>query len=124
MSHLSKIEIIINDLPALKSACNKMGLEFHENQNQFAWYDGQSPCTHAIRVPGATYEVGVIQKDNIFELSWDNWSSGGLIQKLGENAGLLKKQYSLERVKNEAKTKRYRVKEKTIQNGTRLVLTT
>jgi len=57
-------------------------------------------------------------------LAWDNWSSGGLVQKLGENAGLLKKQYSMERVRNEAREKRYKVREQSIQNGTRMVLTT
>lgn len=124
MSHLSKIEIIINDLKALKSACRKMGLEFRENQARFKWYDGESQCHHAIHVPGARYEVGVIQNGNTFELAWDNWSSGGLVQKLGENAGLLKKQYSLERIRNEAGKKRYHVKEAPIKNGTRLVLTT
>jgi len=124
MSHLSKIEIVINDLRALITACQKMGLEFRENQARFKWYDGESQCTHAIRVPGARYEVGVIQNGSTFELAWDNWSSGGLVQKLGENAGLLKKQYSMERVRNEAREKRYKVREQSIQNGTRMVLTT
>lgn len=124
MSHISKIEIEINDLNALKKACQVMGLEFAENQKSFTWYSGKNPCSHAIKVPGANYEVGIIQNNNKYELQWDNWSSGGLVSVLGDNACHLKKHYSLERVKNEARKKRYQVKEQNITGGTRLILTT
>lgn len=123
MSHLSKIEIQINDLQALKQACQVMGLQFKENQRTFKWYNGTSPCTHVIKVPGALYEIGVIKNGELYELQCDFWSTGGL-NVLGQNGNLLKKHYSLERVKNEARKKRYRIQEKPIQNGTRLVLTT
>lgn len=123
MSHISRIEIEINDLQALKQACKVMGLNFCENKRTFQWYQGQGRCDHAISVPGARYEVGVIAKDQSFELQWDDWHSGGLVQKLGQNACNLRKHYSLERVKNEARKKRYQVNEKKIDNGTRLILT-
>ena len=122
MSHISKIEVQINDLEALKQACKNLGLEFRENQTHFRWYLGYGNCTHVIRVPGATYEVGIVQKGETYELLWDDFYSGGLVQKLGNNACHLKKEYSLERVKNEAKKKRYNVTEQQMQNGIRLVL--
>jgi hypothetical protein len=124
MSHLSKIEIQINDLQALKQACQAMGLEFMENQKSFVSYQGSSPCTHAIKVPEARYEIGVMQTGKTYELQCDFWSVGGLQRVLGENGNLIKKHYSLERVKNEAKKKRYRIQEQPIQNGARLILTT
>jgi len=124
MSHLSKIEIQINDMQALKQACRVMGLEFAENHRQFKWYNGFSPCEHVIRVPGASYELGVIRNGQNYELQCDFWSVGGLQRVLGENGNLIKKHYSLERVKNEAKKKRYRIQEQPIQNGARLILTT
>jgi hypothetical protein len=124
MSHLSKIEIQINDMQALKQACQVMGLEFAENHRQFKWYNGFSPCEHVIRVPGASYELGVIRNGQTYELQCDFWSTGGLQDRLGHNGNLLKKHYSLERVKNEARNKRYHIKEQPIQNGTRLILTT
>lgn len=124
MSHISKIEVEINDLQALKQACKVLNLEFVENQKSFQWYQGQGQCTHVIRVPGARYEVGVVQKGNTYELLWDSWYSGGLVQTLGENACTLRQKYTLERVKNEARLKKYQVKEQTIQGGTRLILTT
>lgn len=123
MSHISKIEIEINDLQALKKACQVMGLEFAENQRSFTWYSGKNPCSHAIKVPGANYEVGIIQNGKTYELQWDNWSTGGLVSVLGENACNLRKHYSLERVKAEAKRNRYHIREKNISGGTRLILT-
>lgn len=123
MSHISKIEIQINDLEALKQACKKLDIEFVRNQNRFIWYNGEAKCDHVIRVSGAKYEIGVIKNKNTFELHWDNWIYGGLTEKLGENASRLKKEYSIARVKNEAKKKRYTVSERKIANGTRLVMT-
>ena len=52
-------------------------------------------CYHAIQIPGASYEIGVVQKDNEWKLLWDFYSSGGLQQKLGKEAGLLKQAYSM-----------------------------
>lgn len=122
MSHISKIEVQINDLKALENACDKLGLKFLQNKKSFAWYNGRGKCTHAISVPGASYEIGVVQKGNAYELLWDDWHSGGLGQKLGKNASRLIKEYSMERVKIEARKKRYRVQEQNIENGTRLIL--
>ena len=123
MSHLSKIEIQINDLQALKQACQVMGLEFAENQRQFKWYNGLSPCDHVIRVPGASYELGIIRNGKNYELQGDFWNAGGLVNRLGPNGNLLKQHYSMERVKNEARKKRYSIREQPIQNGIRLILT-
>ena len=123
MSHLSKIEIQINDLQALKQACQVMGLEFMENQRQFKWYNGLSPCDHVIRVPGASYELGIIRNGKNYELQGDFWNAGGLVNRLGPNGNLLKKHYSLERVKNVGRREGYSIREQPIQNGTRLILT-
>lgn len=124
MSHISKIEMEINDLQALKQACQILGAEFIANQRTYKWYSGQNPCSHVIRVPGASYEVGVIQKGKAYELEWDEYSPGGLVSTLGHNACHLRKHYSLERVKNEARKKRYQIQEQAISGGTRLILTT
>ncbi len=124
MSHISKIEMEINDLQALKQACQIIGAEFIANQRTYRWYSGQNPCNHVIKVPGANYEVGVVQKDKTYELQWDEYSLGGLVSTLGPNACHLRKHYSLERIRNEARKKCYHVKEQNITGGTRLILTT
>jgi hypothetical protein len=138
MSHISKIELVIHSLDDLKDACQKLGFQFMENQKTFKWYGrwvGDSPvpegvkvedigkCNHAIRVPGCEYEVGVIRRDNHYILLWDHWHAGGLEQKIGPNAGILKQAYTVARVRKEARRKGYRVREKIMDQGIRLVLT-
>ena len=80
-------------------------------------------CDHAIRVPGCAYEVGVIKRGDHYILLWDYYSAGGLVQKIGPNAGILKQAYTVARVRKEARQKGYRIREKKIDQGVRLVLT-
>ena len=138
MSHVAKIELEINDLDALKAACQRLGLEFRCGQTSYAWYGeyvGDYPlpegltvqdlgkCDHAIHVPGAGYEVGILKRNNKYLLLWDFWSEGGLERALGRNAGRLKQAYAIERTRHEALRKGYRMTECGTQNGVRLVLT-
>ncbi len=138
MSHIAKIELEINDLETLKKACERLGLEFIENQKTYQWYgtwvgDSEMPegitvndlgkCDHAIRVPGAQYEIGIVSKGRKYILLWDFWHQGGLEQKLGKNAGRLKQAYAVERVRKEARLKGYRICEQKTDKSVRLVLT-
>ena len=138
MSHISKIELVIHCLEDLKDACRQLGFEFVKNQKTFKWYGrwvGDTPlpegvkiedigkCDHAIRVPGCEYEVGVIKRGEHYVLLWDYYYAGGLIERIGANAGKLKQAYTVSRVRKEARRKGYRVLEKRIDQGVRLVLT-
>jgi hypothetical protein len=140
LSHISTIELEITDLDALKDACQRLGFEFQENKHTFAWYgywvgkyplpEGMTPedlgrCNHAIQVPGAEYEVGVIKRDHHYILFWDSWRAGGLEKEsaLGKGAKRLKQAYAIERIKNEARKKNFRLHEKKIDQGVRLTLT-
>ena len=137
MSHIAKIELEINDTDTLKLACERLGLEFIENQTTYSWYGtwlGDTPlpegitasdlgkCNHAIRVPGAQYEIGIVKRDRKYILLWDFWNQGGLEQKLGKIAGRLKQAYTIERVRKEAKLKGHRICEQKTNQGIRLVL--
>lgn len=117
MSHLAKIELEINDLTALKKACQRMGMEFRQTQKTFRWYGREpAPCDHAISIPGAAsmaYEIGVIKNGKNFELQCDFWDRQ-LKAKIGENGGLFKQAYALEKAKLEAIKKGYSVKERRI----------
>lgn len=138
MSHVAKIELEINDLDALKAACQRLGLEFCCGQTTYRWYGefvGDHPlpegltvqdlgrCDHAIRVPGASYELGVLKRNGKYLLLWDFWGEGGLERVLGRNAGKLKQAYAIERTRREAMRKGYRITESKTRNGVRLVLT-
>ena len=138
MSHISKIELVIHSLEDLKDACRQLGFEFIKNQKTFKWYGrwvGDTPlpeginiedlgkCDHAIRVPGCNYEVGVVKRGDHYTLLWDYYSAGGLEPKIGPNAGKIKQEYTVARVKKKARIKGYRVLEKKIDQSIRLVLT-
>lgn len=138
MSHISKIEVEIHSLEYLKAACEKLGLQFVENQKTFRCYERRvvnrasadrmmpeeiGKCDHAICVPGCRYEIGIIYRDNRYLLFWDNWHVGGLESKIGKNAGLLKQAYTIESIRREARLKGYLITEIKIKQGIRLMLT-
>ena len=137
MSHISKIELEIQSLEDLKLACRRLGFAFVENQKTYRWYGrwvGDSPlpeginqddlgkCDHAINVPECSYEIGVVKRGSKYILLWDAWQTGGLEQKIGKDAGILKQAYTIERIKREAKLKHYQVREVRKDQSIRLVL--
>ena len=119
MSHISKIELQVNDLSVLGSACARLGLELIRSKTSFKWYGKDAPCDHAIRVPQADYEIGVIDRDGTYELNCDFYDRN--IEKvIGRNGGLLKQAYAVEKIKIEARRKGYSVLEQKTENGIRL----
>jgi hypothetical protein len=119
MSHISKIELEVNDLGTLSRACSRLGLELIKGQKTFKWFGKDGKCDHAIKVPNADYEIGVIKAGNTFELHCDYYDP--IIGKaIGRNGGLLKQAYAVERTKAEARRKGYTVIEKTTESGIRL----
>jgi hypothetical protein len=120
MSHISKIELEVKDLGTLERACTRLGLELIKGQKTFKWYgqeDGK--CDHAIKVPGANYEIGVIKAGNALELQCDYFENA-IGKAIGQTGGLLKQAYAVERTKTEARRKGYTVIEKTTDSGIRL----
>ena len=63
MSHISKIELEVKDIQVLISACKRLGLELLKGQKTFKWYGKEAGCDHAVRVPGADYEIGVVKDE-------------------------------------------------------------
>jgi len=127
MSHVSEIELKILSLDALKAACARLGLQFVEGQKTYKWYGtwvGDYPkpewvkledlgkCQHAIKVPGASYEIGIVEHQGEIKLLWDFYYTGGLERKLGRNGGRLIQAYSVEQTKRTARKAGYFVKEK------------
>jgi hypothetical protein len=118
-------------------ACRRLGFEFQENQIRYKWYGrwiGDSPlpdgitedqlgkCDHAIKVPGALYEVGVVRNGKSYILLYDDWIKGGLKKKLGVNAGILKQAYTIELLRKEARLKNYRFSETKMRKRIRVTL--
>ena len=124
MSHIARIELEINDISALRSACTRLGLEFRPDQRTFEHYGGRRECHHVIKVHEASYEIGVFRNDEngSYHLLWDSYHAGGLEKKLGKDAGRLKQAYAVERVRREARLKSHRICEQKTNQGIRLVL--
>jgi hypothetical protein len=113
MSHIQTIEIEITDLQALKNTCKRLGLVWKQDQKTFKWY-GQNPekCDHAISVPNANYEIGVLKNVGMkgFTLQVDYYDRK-VTEKIGQLGGLFKQAYGLEKAKIEAIKKGYSVRE-------------
>ena len=120
MSHISKIELEVNDLSVLQKACNRLGLNFVSGQKTFKWYGAEDgKCDHAITIPKGFYEIGVVLINGKYELQCDYWDSS-IGAAIGNNGGLLKQAYAAERARIEALRKGFRVIERRTDNGLRL----
>ena len=99
MSHVSKIEVDEKyDIKALKQMCFDQNWVFAENQQTYVKYGNRGKCDHAIKIPGADYEIGVVKKsDGDYELQVDFYDHS-LTQKIGAKAGLMKQAYRFAKV--------------------------
>jgi len=119
MSHISKIELEVRDLGILGQACSRMGLELVRDQKSFRWYGKESFCDHAIKIPGANYEIGVLKKDGLYELNCDFFDCN-LEKVIGSEGGLLKQAYAVIKTRVEARKKGYSVLERKTENSIKL----
>lgn len=146
MSHIETASVAISDIQALKNACARLGVEFLD-QKTYTWYGvsvGDYPvpeglskadlgkCDYAIRVPGVSYEVGVVanKKAPGFTLAYDFWGSDtqgrGLQKKFcnelpnGQFSKGMEKlvdRYSMEVLKRQAARKGFRSQEIVAPDG-------
>jgi hypothetical protein len=120
MSHISKIELVVNDIRSLKAACIRLGLSFAKNQTSFKWWGRKNGiCNHAIKIPGTAYEIGVHKQADRYDLLVDYYDPA-VEAAIGSNAGKLKQAYAIERTRTEARRKGYTVVEKQTEDGIRL----
>lgn len=119
MSHISKIELAVKDLSILGQACQKLGLDFIKGQRTFRWYENEARCDHAIKIPGANYEIGVINRSGCYELNCDFYDQN-IERVIGKHGGLLKQAYAVEKTRIEARKKGYSVMERQTKTGIRL----
>jgi hypothetical protein len=119
MSHISRIELQVNDLSILATACVRLGMELVRSKKSFKWYGKDAPCDHVIVLPQAAYEIGVIDRGGNYELNCDFFDAS-LEQVIGKNGGRLKQAYAVEKTRTEARRKGYSVMEKQTETGIRL----
>jgi hypothetical protein len=137
LSHVSKIELEIKDLEALKAACQRLGFKFRKVKRPINgmvagletvhYLEGITEeelgkCDHAIHVPGAKYEIGIVKKGKSLSLLWDSWVKGGLEKHIGKDAGKLKQIYAVEKIRLEARKKGMKILESIKPKSIRLTL--
>ena len=119
MSHISKIELEVKDLGILGEACARLGLQLIKNKKSFKWYGKEACCDHAIMVPGANYEIGVVEKEGLYELNCD-YFDGNIEKAIGSQGGRLKQAYAVMKTRIEARKKGYSVVERRTENSIKL----
>lgn len=124
MSHIATIDLEVKDLVALQSACNRLGVEFRQNQKQFRTFGGRSnPCDAAICLKDnpQAYEIGLLKRTDGrsgYLLNTDFWAGGkGLVAAVGQNACRLRQVYAIEASKAKARRSGQQVQERTLPNG-------
>ncbi len=146
MSHVAAIQLQIHDIEALKAACAELGLTFMENKRTYEWFGqfmndysgedaaylhGMKPedygkCVHAIKVPGAQYEIGVINHPSGkgFGLIYDFYGSGGqpIVKKLGKGCEKLKQIYGVAKTIRLAKSRGMSVTRTNTAKGIKLTV--
>ena len=146
MSNVESVNVQITDLKSLKAACERLGVEFRENQKTYTFFGrsvGDYPlpagftaeelgkCEHAIHVPGVRYEIGVVplKTGKGYTLLYDFYGRSGhhdgekLKDKFGTGLTKLVDAYSLEALKAKARAKGYISSEKVVNGKTHLVVT-
>jgi hypothetical protein len=122
MSHLVAIKTEVKDVAALKAACAEMGLVFKEGQRTYKWWGesmGDYPlpegvtkaelgtCAHAIGVPGATWEIGLMEnkKTGGYRIMFDFYGHEGqkLDAAIGRGGEKLLQLYGVHKAQIEAK---------------------
>lgn len=136
MSHIVPMSLEIKDLDCLKKVCKVLGFNFIENQKTYRWFGewvGDTPmsedmttedlgkCTHAIKIPGADYEIGIVKKGSKYVLYYDYWDLN-LLNKIGKTGGPIKKEYTKQVVLKECMRKNLKMKENQEENGIRLTI--
>jgi hypothetical protein len=127
MSSLHTVDCPIKDIDAAARTSHALGGEL-VRQSQFQWHGHKSPCDYAIKVPGTSWEIGLIKdKDSDhYNLKFDTWSQQGevLSKFLGGKAGLkFTNEYKLQAATAIARRKGFTVQRVHGNGKTQLILT-
>jgi len=74
-------------LPVIERLCKDKGWLFSRDTKTFKQHGTNGECDHMIKVPGAEYEIGVINAgiEDQWDIKADLWSMGGLDTHLGHS---------------------------------------
>ncbi len=116
MSHFTKIDTKITDIPALLGACAELGLEVKSNTNARGYGSNRRRGRYVIRLNGP-YDIAVNPgRGSEWELETDFWS-GHVEKELGKNLGRLKQTYAVRKTEAEARKRGLHVRRRSLSDG-------
>ena len=142
MSHVAVVEVSIKSLGDLARACKALGLEYDRKARKWAWYGvfigdynrQDAAVKHGIatsrygtsdagviKVPGATYSIGVYQipgQPGKYTLVYDNWHGGhGIENVLGAGLPKLRQEYAAQVSRRKMQAAGFQVQRRLLDNG-------
>jgi hypothetical protein len=119
MSHIVSIPFQCRSLDAVRAACGRLGSRSAKGRRPTdGGADGRATrplpdhvrvedlgkCHHAIKVPGVTYEVGIVANaDGSYDLRWDYFDNALCVAMGGQNADKFRQTYQIEVARIEAR---------------------
>lgn len=146
MSHVVAGKQEVKDIDSFEQACKNLGLTFVRNQKTFSWFGqwlndfqakeaafnlGIEPskygtCEHAVKVPGSTYEIGLMRNnEGRLLVVFDFWGVNGraIQEKVGDVGNLLMQEYALCVGERTAKSRGYNTQRIRMSDRVRLRVT-
>lgn len=121
MSHMTTIDIEIQDVDALEEACARIeGLTFVRGKTKATYYGHNTVgCKHAIEVNGSAFDIAVVERGGKYFLQADFYGMEGqkITKTAGQGLGLLKQAYGIVKAKKESRKKGWMPSERKLDNG-------
>ena len=115
MSHFTKLVTEIKNLDLLKKALDVLGMDYVDEKSICRGYSDQVEVDFLIKSPVEGYDIGLIKKDNQWEMVAD-WF--GMISAGGERLGKkILKEYARQSILEYAGINDYTVTEKVEEDG-------
>lgn len=140
MSHVCAVSLEVRSLDDLEAACKRLGFKFMRGQKTWKWFsrymadyheadaayhhgirpEDYGKSDHAIQVPGAEYEIGVVRRPDGkpgYVLVFDFFDNNLTTKVGGRGCEKIKQAYAAVVTKRSLKRKGYKVTEEEQQDG-------
>lgn len=116
MSHFTTIKTQIQDVSALRSACQELGFELVEHGEARGYAGNKLKGDLVIKLKGP-YDIAVNQQeDGTFGLTCD-WWDGYVEREVGTGYGRVLQLYAVHKAHAEARRKGYTARRQTLKDG-------